>query len=144
MLIIKAPLCVSREAGLGAAARRGPPQSSRSCVFANRGAELCRGAESTNCLYLKEVGGSTGFDKRDFQPVTATACAGAGPPGRAPGFVPVGPGPEEGAANTCLLGGGQGPRTCSRTLRELGSWGLGRCLRGEDPLLLIYSLSKHC
>lgn len=28
----------------------GGPQSSRSCVFANRGAELCRGAESTDCL----------------------------------------------------------------------------------------------
>lgn len=51
VLIIKAPLCVSREAGLGAAAAEGGrPQSSRSCVFANRGAELCRGAESTNCL----------------------------------------------------------------------------------------------
>lgn len=52
VLIIKAPLCVSREAGLGAAAVVGGwcPQSSRSCVFANRGAELCRGAESTNCL----------------------------------------------------------------------------------------------
>lgn len=35
--------------GAGAVVRGGP-QSSRSCVFANRGAELCRGAESTDCL----------------------------------------------------------------------------------------------
>lgn len=45
---IKAPLCVSGEAGLGVA--RGAHKGPRSCVFANRGAELCRGAESSNCL----------------------------------------------------------------------------------------------
>lgn len=45
---IKAPLCVSGEAEPGAV--RGAPQRTRSCVFANRGAELCRGAESSNCL----------------------------------------------------------------------------------------------
>jgi hypothetical protein len=47
-MAIKAPLCVSGEAELGVA--RGAPQRTRSCVFANRGAELCRGAESSNCL----------------------------------------------------------------------------------------------
>lgn len=36
--------------GAGGSSEGGCPQSSRSCVFANRGAELCRGAESTNCL----------------------------------------------------------------------------------------------
>lgn len=42
--------------------------------------------------------------------LAASACAGAGPPKRSPGFVPVGPGPVEGMANTCLVGVGMGAK----------------------------------
>lgn len=43
--------------------------------------------------------------------LAASAYAEAGPPRRAPGFVPMGPGPVEGTANTCLVGvGGVGAK----------------------------------
>lgn len=42
--------------------------------------------------------------------LAASACAGAGPPRRSPGFVPVGPGPGEATANTCLVGVGTGAK----------------------------------
>lgn len=42
--------------------------------------------------------------------LAASAYAEAGPPRRAPGFVPMGPGPVEGTANTCLVGVGVGAK----------------------------------
>lgn len=42
--------------------------------------------------------------------LAASACAGAGPPRRGPGFVPVRPSPVEGTANTCLMGVGVGAK----------------------------------
>lgn len=47
--------------------------------------------------------------------LAASACAGAGPPRRALGFVPVGPGPVEGTANTCLVGVGTGAAGAKHT-----------------------------